>query len=166
MKISASRITQRQVKNILHYQPDSGVFTWKMVCGRRAPIGGVAGCIGTQGYRIIGIQGTRYKAASLAWLYIYGEWPEYCIDHINGNKADDRLSNLRKASRSENLFNRGVFSNSLSGIKGVGLFRGKWKACCYSNGKRKWLGFFPSKEEAVKAYRDYAEKEHGIFFHD
>lgn len=86
------------------------------------------------------------------------------VDHINGNRADNRRSNLRVCSRSENLCNKGLLSNNTSGFKGVSRFRKtKWQTYINIQGKRYNLGHFSSKEEAAKVYNEAALKYHGKF---
>jgi hypothetical protein len=107
-------ITAEYVRRRLQYDPETGVFTWKPRVARSTNdktwnakfSGEIAGTINNQGYRRIKIDGESYGAARLAWLYIYGEWPQNEIDHINRIRSDDRLVNLRKATRTENNNNK------------------------------------------------------------
>jgi hypothetical protein len=116
-------LTQSRLKEILKYSPDTGEFVHlvQKKGGRGIKPGDVAGDFCSYGYRRIGIDGKRYRACRLAWLYMTGEWPEKHVDHVNGIRSDDRWENLRSASIRQNAFNRGVSQRNSVGIKGVGV---------------------------------------------
>ena len=105
------------------------------------------------------------KAHRLAWFFVYGEWPQKQIDHINGNKSDNRISNLRLATASQNLSNKGITKSNTSGYKGVSFNRTKkkWMASIKVNKKSINLGYFLTPEEASEAYKAAAIKHHGEF---
>lgn len=96
---------------------------------------------------------------------VYGEWPDQHVDHINGNKLDNRICNLRLATRSQNLSNRGAQANSRSGVKGVFVeaWSGRWKASIQHQGRTFNLGRYDTREQAQEAYRRAAEHYHGEF---
>tara|TARA_R110000737_G_scaffold98933_1_gene133004 strand:+ start:140 stop:619 length:480 start_codon:yes stop_codon:yes gene_type:complete len=154
-------ITQDELKELLSYCPDTGIFTW--VSGKRK--GRVAGCSNGIGYIRIVINGERYGAHRLAWLYSYGSFPVDMIDHINGVKDDNRIVNIRNATCSQNQINRAIQSSNTSGIKGVSWNKGakKWKVQIRIYGKKVYLGYFSDKDEAGEAYRKAADKHHGEF---
>jgi len=111
-------ITQEELKRLLHYDPETGVFTWKVNTGKKAMVGQVAGTL-TEGRRVVGIHGRPYKAHRLVWLYLHGHMPSNEIYHINGVQDDNRLINLRLAARNEegkNLY--ALFPNSISDRQG------------------------------------------------
>lgn len=141
------------VRSSLHYCPDSGEFT-------RAGL--AAGGQDGLGYVRIRVDGNKYKAHRLAWLYVFGEWPVGMIDHINGIRSDNRLCNLRDVGRAANIQNqRRPRSDNTSGYLGVSLHRsGKWKASIQANGKYVYLGLFVSKEDARDAYVQAKRKLH------
>ena len=118
-----------RLKELLEYDPETGVFIWKT---RRGGLkaGSVAGTKHANGYVRIKCDGKSYMAHRLAWLYVHGQFPEKQIDHINGLREDNRLSNLRCVSRSENQRNRRLCKRSTSGIIGVRWHKqaGKWQA--------------------------------------
>lgn len=147
------------VSGLLSYDPETGELRWKRSAGK-AKIGSVAGC-NAQGYTLVGVNGRLYKAHRLAWLLHYGESPTGDIDHVNGNRSDNRIVNLRIASHSENMHNRKADRDNKSGAKGVcwNKWRGKWMA--YSNGKH--VGYFNTKESADKAVRVVRERLHREF---
>lgn len=147
-------ITQELLKSLLHYDPETGIFKWAaarpwIVVGREV------GSVGRRGHVQINIYRKAYKAHRLAWLYMYGESPTKDLDHINGIKTDNRIANLREATRSENMQN--VYApcgNSKSGIRGVMWYKQthKWHAQLSLNDKKIHIGFFNTKEEARDAY--------------
>lgn len=112
-------LTQAELKLHLHYCPESGIFTRLQSKTRVELIGMPTGAIDKLGYVIIYITGKVYKAHRLAWIYIHGAHPENLIDHINGNRSDNRISNLRQATTSQNLYNKRMYSTNSSQVKGV-----------------------------------------------
>ena len=159
-----TELTQARLKDLLHYNPDTGIFIWIASLKNGVRIGSVAGTLDS-GYIRIKIQGRLYLAHRLAWLYTYREWPKDQIDHINMFKNDNRISNLREATRSENFANRRTYANSVSGLKGASWkkSRGKWQADITINGKSKYLGLFTTKQEAHAAYCKAADEHHKEF---
>lgn len=123
------------------------------------------GSLDNNGYRRVCFNGKRPLAHRLAWFLYYGEWPTDQIDHINGNKDDNRISNLRLASDFQNMWNRGKPQNNTSGFKGVSWHkqRQKWIALIGVNGVLKYLGYFEDLEKAAAAYQTAAIKYHGEF---
>lgn len=156
-------LTQKELKEILSYDPETGLFTRKVTTSNSAIRGSIAGynSLGSSGNRYCEIlyNGTRYKAHNLAWLYMVGTFPKREIDHINRVKYDNRWANLREATRSQNTANS-TNSRNKSGYKGVSLETktGKFKAeiCC--SYKKYTLGRFNTAEDAARAY-DVKAKE-------
>ena len=157
----AQDITAEKLRELLHYDPATGIFTWKVRTAHNVKVGDAAGCPGGAGYLLIGLQRRLYLAHRLAWLYTYGEWPEDQIDHINRNRSDNRISNLREVSHKQNLQNAGKYSNNTSGHPGVvwDKQKSKWKARIKHNYKLIHLGRFTDIEEALSA-RKAAEKRY------
>lgn len=156
-------ITQERLKELLEYNPDTGVFIWKVQASNRAIIGSAAGFIHAKGYRHIGLDGREYKAHRLAWLYMYGEFPENQIDHINHKRDDNRLVNFRSVKNCVNGKNQSIPSDNTSGIIGVYWHKQgkKWKASIMVDGKHIHLGMF--KEKALAALsRKAAEIKYGF----
>jgi len=156
-----SEISQSLVKSILNYNPDTGVFVWEAQ-RKKIVVGSVAGGDNGHGYWVIRIDGRLYRAHQLAWLYVYGEWPDRQIDHINGNRSDNRISNLRLATQSQNNANTRVLS-SMSGIKGVGMHNGRWRAQIRIDGKKVHLGYFDCPAVAHFAYQIAADNHFGEY---
>jgi hypothetical protein len=158
-------ITAEHLRELLNYDPATGVFIWKE---RRkgVRVGAVAGSIYSTGYRAIKIDQRHYLAHRLAWLYVRGEWPIVDIDHINRQRADNRITNLRPATRSQNQANVPIWRTSSSGYRGVTRRRsGRWGAGINAHGRRIELGTFGTPEEASAAYRAAAVAHYGKFAH-
>ena len=157
-------VTQSRLKELLSYNPATGLFVWLQQRHPRYPVGSQAGISETRvpgyGYVIISLDGMPYKAHRLAWLYVHGEMPAAIVDHINRDKADNRISNLRLATRSENARNINRRRDNTSGITGVNFLpkTNRWTAKLTINGWNHFLGSFATKEEAVAA-RLKAEKK-------
>lgn len=144
-------ITQQELRRVLDYCPETGVFKWKE---RKQGRGLVAGNKHPSGYISITIDYKRYQAHNLAWLYTYGRWPESMLDHINRNPSDNRIENLREATNAENQQNKGISRNNTSGYIGVTWDKvsKKWQAQIGAKGQYKNLGRYETPEEAHKAY--------------
>lgn len=154
--MAKTELTAERLRELLHYDPATGLFTWLANIGSRGRAGAVAGwnCLG---YRCITIDTIKHRAHRLAWLYTYGILPSAEIDHINGIRCDNRISNLREASPSTNRQNSlTARAHSKTGVIGVSLDQrdGRYYARIYANGKRRALGGFESIEEARHAYLD------------
>ena len=156
-------LTVSRVRELLHYQPETGVFTWLFITSNRVKVGDVAGGFDAEGYRRISIDGHNYKAHRLAWLYVHGKWPVDQIDHIDCQKNNNRLCNLREATGSGNQQNqRAPGRGNTSGFLGVSwsVRAKKWKAQITVNGKKIYLGYFPAAELAHAAYLQAKEELH------
>ena len=142
--------------NILRYDPQSGDFIWLENRGRSGKKGDRAGTITRDGYVRIRSSGVNMLAHRLAWLFVYGSWPKLCIDHIDGDRSNNRIANLRDVSLGVNQQNRrhAMPNNKTSGLLGVSFQsnRGLWVASIGVNGKRKHLGRFSSPQDAYLAY--------------
>jgi hypothetical protein len=146
-------LTQERLKEVLNYDSDSGIFTWAINIYRRKTKGVIAGCINHEGYVQIMIDRKTYRAHRLAWLYVYGSFPSKEIDHINCIPSDNRIVNLREASREENQQNKKkAQKNNKSGLLGVSKSGNLWRAIIYLNGVKYSLGLFKSPELAHNAY--------------
>lgn len=139
-------LTKEYLSDILSYSPETGVFKWKVKAGSRSP-GALAGSHNSYGYRLISVNNRRYFAHRLAWLLFYGEIPDRLdIDHINGVRDDNRISNLRLATRSQNNMNSLVSSRNKSGCRGV----------CFHRRDKLWHArvFVGRKAVAFKTFKD------------
>jgi hypothetical protein len=160
-------ITAERLRELLHYDPETGMFTWRVNRRGTAKAGTHAGRLNPNGYRDIMINGKRYKEHRIAWLYARGVMPTNLIDHINGIKDDNRIENLREATKSQNSANRGKPNSSTSGCKGVSWSKAakKWKAQIGTHCKKIYLGVFTNIEDASAAYQAAALKYQGEFAH-
>ncbi|AVX38533.1 HNH endonuclease [Yersinia massiliensis] len=159
-------LTQERLKELLHYEPDTGVFTWLVYRSFRAVAGSVAGRTNmTTGYIEIQIDGRRYKGHRLAWLYMTGEQASGHIDHVNEVKVDNRIGNLRVATRAENKRNVGITKANTSGAKGVYKQGNRWIAQAQMDGKKYRLGSFMCVDDAAKAYDSFCQQSYGEFYH-
>ena len=161
--MSSRNLTFERLKEVLDYDQLTGVFTWKVTRGTIKK-GQLANGKDRRGYVIISIDGSKYKAHRLAWLYINGVWPESGLDHINRVKDDNRLVNLREAEQSLNNKNASVRHNHPTGISGVKKSRNSdsWKASIKVDGVRINLGRFSDLFEAICA-RKSAEIKYGFY---
>ena len=156
-------LTQARLKELLHYDPATGVFTNARQRGQRGVLGAVAGSPnGARGYIRIKINGAKYFAHRLAWLHEYGALPATQIDHIDRNPANNKISNLRVATSSENMQNTGLRCDNISGYKGVTRHtqENKWRARITINRKQYCLGLFDDAIAANTAYLAAARKLH------
>ena len=146
-------ITQRLLKSLYMYDETTGVFTRRLT-GLNEAIKDKAG------YLKIWVHGKTYPCHRMAWLYMYGKLPKDMIDHIDGDKTNNSLSNLREATNSQNQMNRRLGKNNKSGHKGVVRLRcGKWKAQLAIDKTYLYLGTFSTMEAALAA-RTIAEIKH------
>jgi hypothetical protein len=146
-------LTQETLKELLHYDPATGVFTNKVTRNPRAKIGDLAGYVNPLGYVVIQVSGQKHHAHRLAWLYVHGVWPTNQIDHINRNRSDNRISNLRDVTASENRHNCVDSGRNTTGVRNVVWHKRnqKWQAQIMVNNKYKYLGLFADLELAKQA---------------
>ncbi len=146
-------LTQEKLKELLHYDPLTGIFIRKVRTANRVKIGDVAGTINSKGYLQIGIEGKSYRAHRLAWLYVHGYFTEYGIDHKDRIKTHNQISNLREVSQQCNLRNCGIRITNISGMRGVlwNKKTNKFQAQIAINYKQKYLGIYADFENAVCA---------------
>ena len=148
-----STISAERLRSVLHYDPITGAFTWKIRTGPRGKPSAAAGNLNIRGYYEISVDGRKYVSHRLAWLYVHGEWPKGEIDHINGCRNDNRWSNLRDVSRALNTQNRRTASSlNSTGLLGVSRHGTRWRARIQADGVVQRLGTYDSPEAAHKAY--------------
>ena len=157
-------MNKERLSQLLELDPTTGVLRWKVSVSKKVKVGQVAGSKNCGGYIRIGIDGRRLLAHRIIFLLTHGfEPPE--VDHINGHRADNRPSNLRAATSSENNRNACIRSDNNSGIKGVswGAQWGKWRARVRANGKQHHLGLFADLNAAAAAVHAFRAEHHGQF---
>lgn len=176
--------TPEQLRELLRYEPETGKLYWKTreekwfketasrsrrhTCSNwNAKYSGKEAftATGRDGYKASRINGVGLIAHRVVWAMIHGYWPDGQIDHINGDKIDNRASNLRLATSNQNIFNRSMYRDNASGFKGVHLDKstGLWRSQITAYGKKKQLGSFSTPEAAHEAYCRAADKIHGEF---
>jgi len=153
-----------RLRELLYYDPSTGLFSWKESRGSKSR-GQEAGVFNDNGYVVIRVDKRLYAGHRLAWFYEFGEWPEEQIDHIDGNRGNNKIHNLRKASNKENSRNTALKSSNSSGYKGVSRCNrsGLWYASIKINGKTKSLGRHLTPEAAHTAYIKEAKLVFGEF---
>lgn len=169
-------LTQARLKELLHYDPETGIFTWNSRPLSDFPSKNAHGTWNTRyagkrsgvdvghGYRKISINNQRHYEHRLAWLYMTGSWPSSLIDHKNENGLDNRWPNLREATKSTNGANRrAARSGNKTGFRGVTLLKQKYMAQCQISGSPKYLGLFNTPEEAHAAYAKALGERFGEF---
>ena len=160
------KLTAQRVREVLDYDPKSGLFTWRVRKARRVQIGDIAGSINKiHNRRMIKLDGVKYRASRLAWLWMTEEWPPkgYEVDHKDGNSLNDRWRNLRLATHSQNICNARRRSDNSLGFKGVTRHRNKFRAYISRNGQQIVLGSFDTPELAHRAYKWAARRHYGEF---
>lgn len=164
--MSNSSLTQARLKEVLQYDPGTGEFTYTAALGRGQPrkrVGQPAGKKNQGGYVRIAIDGTRYLAHRLAWLYMRGVWPVLLVDHIDGDKANNQWGNLREANHSQNGQN---VHRAKGGAPLPGAYwrprRSRWEAQLRISGVHRHLGYFDTAEAAHAAYVS-AKRVHHAF---
>lgn len=151
-------LTAERLRGLLSYDPVTGVFTW-LVGTRKIKVGAVAGAI-NNGYRIITIDGQKFRAARLAVLWMTGDLPAHEVDHDNRKRSDDRWLNLKPATRCENMQNRSLTKSNTSGHVGVGRRGKRWRAHIRADGTLHHLGYFATEGDAMLAYQTAKERLH------
>lgn len=155
-------LSQTQLKEKLSYNQDIGKFTWK-ITQRGTRKGSIAGSVNDQGYVIIRLNKIAYRAHRLVWLYVTGEFPKYEIDHINGDRSDNRFTNLRDVPRKENKKNVGKYITNSSGVNGVRWYTPlkKWHVQIQHNNLKIHVGYFSCLDTAISE-RKRVEQELGF----
>lgn len=159
-------ITQDRLKELVNYDPNTGMFTWRVKTAARIKIGSSLGSRHHSGYLTAFLDKKRYTLHTLAVIYTDGECPVGTVDHINGIRDDNRRSNLRIATHSENTRNAKIRSDNRSGIKGVSYRNksgGQWVCRIYTDEGRKYLGCYKTREEAERVMQEARAKYHGAF---
>jgi AP2 domain. len=157
------KITQARLKELLHYNPLTGIFTL-LIASKRRRVGHTFGPKHPGSYVTIFLDGKIYKAHHLAWLYTHGRFPKVMLDHENRDKGDNAIKNLREATAQQNACNKRYRrKDNTTGFRGVSPSGKRWVAACTANGKAYHLGSYATPEEASAAYEKRSAELHGEF---
>ncbi len=159
----AKMLSQQQLKQALHYDPETGIFTRLSAGSRSDLVGKPAGSVSKRGYCCIRIGAVIYKAHRLAFLYMTGAWPKVGVDHKNPPFDDNRWSNLREADQRENNWNARLRKDNRARLKGAHLVYGRWQAAIKIDGRTIHLGMFGNAQDAHAAYVAAACRLRGEF---
>lgn len=157
-------LSHQRLREVISYDPLTGSFVWKQATAKWIQNGAPAGSV-SRGYLTIRIDGLLWPAHRLAWFYVHGEWPKNDIDHRDLNRGNNAISNLREATRSQNLSNANKRSANTSGFKGVSFMKskGKWRARIKIDRKEHHLGLFDDPKVAHVVYSEAAKRFYGEF---
>lgn len=149
-------ITQKELKDNFSYNTDTGIFIRLTFRSPKALISKEAGSKTSQGYLSVYFDTRSYLLHRLAWLYVYGEWPKHQIDHINHDRTDNRLCNLRAVTHKDNGRNAKKPSTNTSGCVGIHFRKdaNKWRPVIMVNNKNISLGYYKNKEDAIKVRKE------------
>lgn len=153
------------ITKFLNYNPETGLFTWRVKTSYKTSVGGTAGTITQYGYISLNLKSKQMLAHRAAWAVYYGKWPDAEVDHINRIKTDNRITNLRLATRTQNANNGGPKANNKLGVRGVWKKRNKYVAEIWRAGVKTTIGYFGTLEEAKKAYDDAAAERDMLLSH-
>lgn len=161
---------QERLRQLFRYDDATGNLIWRKrndaaVWWNSKYAGNIAGSPNSQGRLQVGIKRRYYLVSRIVYAYFFG-FPELPIDHINGDRKDNRIQNLRMATNSQNSHNRGATINSKTGVKGVYPENGKYRAQMKINGKQKHIGYFETIEAAKAARDQYSLRKIGEFHHE
>jgi hypothetical protein len=155
-------VTQRDIKEVFDYNPDTGVCTWKQYRLKAAPGEPIdERYVYNDGYIVISFKGKAQMLHRLIWVWVTGDWPKNQIDHLNGDKLDNRWENLRDVTQYQNLVNKGAYKKKSSEPAGVTKKGDKWNARLTVQGAQMDLGRFDSAEKAHNAYLQAKVLFHG-----
>jgi hypothetical protein len=161
-------VTPKRIRELLDYDPETGALTWRVRKKGGRGFGGAAGGPGNSGQIRIGIDGHRFEAHRICWVHYYGRWPGGNVDHRDLVRTHNWITNLREATHSQNLCNRGKTKSNTSGFKGVfwSKQKNKWAVRIVLHKRSRHFGFFTEKGEAAERAATAYREMHGDFAHD
>lgn len=157
-------ITLTRAREVLIYDDQTGEMRWRTDQGKRAA-GQPVGSQSSSGHLQTWIDGNLYQVHRLAWLLHYGEWPVLFLDHVDGDRANNKIANLRQANGSQNCANRAPARKMHGSLKGASYCKmsKRWKSSITKDGRARYLGCFKTEREAHDAYCSAAKQLHGDF---
>lgn len=155
--------SQARIKELLRYDPNTGLFTWAQSRGPNIA-GTQAGWVHKTGYIYIGIDGKAYKAHRVAWVFVHGDAPQGLLDHVDRNPQNNRIANLREVSEHQSNQNKRLYKNNRAGVKGIGWQANarKWRVRIQANGHVHHLGTYETFDAAVKAREAGEQRLHTL----
>lgn len=149
-----------ELRNLINYDSSTGEFFWKNIKSKRFKCGDLAGCYRKDGYRVIRTRHGLHLGHRIAWAIVYGEWPDTDIDHIDGNPSNNKISNLRKVTHSQNIINQTAHKDNRLGQAGIKLNKnGRF----YVTVKNKSRGGYATLDEAIFVRDKALKEEYGEF---
>lgn len=160
-KSSTVTLSIDRLRFLLHYNRKTGVFTRRVAVAQMKK-GDICGTVRLDGYLVFSVDTKLYLVHRLAWFYAYGKWPVGSVDHVDGDKTNNRILNLRQATHSENNQNQiGARRHSKTGVRGVSKHAsGKWLAQLVVGGKHYSLGLHETLDSARIAYEEARRRLH------
>jgi hypothetical protein len=165
VEMNRDSLTQERLKYLIEYNPETGIFVWRQKRSPKTLPGDIAGSR-SNGYVVIIVDGYKYPAHRLAWLYMTGSWPAIWIDHKDTVRHNNKWDNLREATPAQNRHNSVVSTRNKSGVKGVSFCARNqfWIAQCCKDGKNIRIGSYKKLEDAAAAHAAFAKQYHGEFY--
>ena len=161
-------MTRKQIEERMVCDPEAGTLTWREGSTRVGELAGKeVGCLNGDGYRVVNLDGRLFRVHRLIWLYAHGTFPKF-LDHRDGNRSNNKISNLRRVTKSQNNWNGKTPHTNTSGAKGVTQYgsAGKWRACVTKHGKQYCRAGFETFEQAKAAAQSLRLTLHGEFSHN
>jgi hypothetical protein len=157
-------LTQEKLHELFSYNQETGAFSWRVKKSRNVKVGVPINSNNGKGYKTVKIDGKTYLVHRLVWMYVYGKFPENDIDHKNRIRSDNRLVNLREASRSDNCQNISIPSHNKSGHIGVSWIKNhkSWTVYIKVERKNKWLGYYKNLDAAIAARKQGEKKYYNL----
>lgn len=162
-----NQLTAMRARELFEYSPRAGTLRWRFRKGKKIGPDLIAGYIDHEGYRVVRVDGVNYRGHRLIWLIVHGKWPRDMLDHINGERSDNRLENLREATNAQNQMNKKGRQGGASGYKGVSIIRRRgriqYRPQITVGGKAVVMGYYDTPEAAYAVYCREAVRAFGEF---
>ncbi len=160
-------LTADRARSLFSYDAVTGILRWRTRRGGKIPHDLTAGYVDHEGYRVVCVDGVNHRAHRVIWLMVHGQWPSAMLDHENGHRSDNKLTNLREATNAQNQMNKKARTTGASGFKGVSIIRRRgrvqFRASVRYDGKTHVSGYFDTPEAAYEHYSREAVRVFGKF---